>query len=146
MYFNILIESFKYCQRKKKFCLFAYVLMKNHFHAILSADNLAKFMKEYKSYTARQIVNQLKEDNRNNVLNLMRINKKKYKTDSIYQVWQEGFHPQLIQGIDMFRQKANYIHENPVRGGYVENPEDWKYSSATNFILGKGLLEIEDIV
>jgi putative transposase len=27
------------------------------------------------------------------------------------------------------------MHENPVRKGYVEMPEHWKYSSARNYLL-----------
>ena len=31
------------------------------------------------------------------------------------------------------QQKINYIHENPVRAGIVENEEDYLYSSARNY-------------
>jgi len=34
-----------------------------------------------------------------------------------------------------FYQKLNYLHENPVRKGFVTKPEDWKYSSAKNWLL-----------
>ena len=33
-----------------------------------------------------------------------------------------------------FVQKLQYMHDNPVRKGFVESPEDWKYSSARNWI------------
>lgn len=145
-YFNIIIEALAYRQKRKKLNLFAYVFMRDHLHAILSADNLPKFMKEFKSFTAHKIVEQLKNDGREDILKQMRDHKKKYKSSSEYQVWQEGSHPQMIQSLDMFNQKAEYIHMNPVRNGYVKKPEDWKYSSATNYILGEGLLEIESIV
>ena len=29
--------------------------------------------------------------------------------------------------------KVNYIHQNPVKSGFVRNPEDWVYSSASNY-------------
>ena len=50
-----------------------------------------------------------------------------------YQLWQEGVHPQLIQGEEMMRQKIDYIHHNPVCRGYVNRSEDWVYSSAGSF-------------
>ena len=103
-------------------------------------------MKEFKSYTARQIIEQLQNDNKELILKQMMVQKKKSKTSSKYQVWQEGYHPQLIQGSDMFQQKAAYLHNNPIRSGYVEKPEDWEYSSAANYILGEGLLEIDTII
>jgi len=31
-------------------------------------------------------------------------------------------------------QKIEYIHHNPVRKGFVEDPENWTYSSARNYI------------
>ncbi len=126
--------------------LFSYVLMEDHFHTILCSQNLTKFMKEFKSYTARRIIDQLKIDNNREMLVQLSDNKKHYKSSSRYQVWQEGFHPQLVQGIDMFRQKADYIHKNPVRRGYVKKPEGWEYSSASNYISGTGLLEINSII
>ncbi|HMR82591.1 MAG TPA: hypothetical protein PKE30_05650 [Niabella sp.] len=41
------------------------------------------------------------------------------------------------------RTKLNYIHENPVRAGLVKNPEDYIYSSASNYITGKGIMEVD---
>ncbi|MEX2380563.1 MAG: transposase, partial [Vicingaceae bacterium] len=51
-----------------------------------------------------------------------------------YKVWQSGNH-----AIELYNQrftwiKVNYIHQNPVRAGLVEKAEDWKYSSASNYL------------
>ncbi len=43
----------------------------------------------------------------------------------------------------MLSERINYIHENPVRAGWVEKAEDYLYSSARNYIGLKGLLEID---
>lgn len=53
-----------------------------------------------------------------------------------YKVWQEGFHPIAIDSEEFFHQKLNYLHDNPVRKGFVERPEHWMYSSARNYLLG----------
>jgi hypothetical protein len=37
--------------------------------------------------------------------------------------------------------RLNYIHMNPVRAGYVNRPEYWKYSSASNYMEMDGVLE-----
>nr|WP_321452415.1 hypothetical protein [uncultured Carboxylicivirga sp.] len=42
-------------------------------------------------------------------------------------------------------QRLNYIHNNPVKAGWVLNPEDYPYSSAVNYSGGKGLLDVECI-
>ena len=36
----------------------------------------------------------------------------------------------------------NYLHENPVKAGFVEHPDDWLYSSARDYAGKKGLLDI----
>ncbi|MBM4067104.1 MAG: transposase, partial [Planctomycetes bacterium] len=59
----------------------------------------------------------------------------KYETESDYQVWQEGIHPQLILNEEMLMQKIEYIHYNPVRHGLVDAPEHWRYSSSRNYLL-----------
>ncbi|WP_298917869.1 hypothetical protein [uncultured Nostoc sp.] len=43
----------------------------------------------------------------------------------------------------MLRQKLDYIHNNPVRRGYVDDPAHWRYSSCRNYIGQLGLLQVE---
>jgi hypothetical protein len=42
----------------------------------------------------------------------------------------------------MMDQKLEYIHNNPVESGIVARPEDYLYSSATDYAGGKGMVEI----
>ena len=88
-----------------------------------------------KRHTSRQIIQGLKTQRKEWLLNQLAFYKKKYKSESAYQVWQEGFHPELIQSDDMLIQKIEYIHYNPVKRGYVDEAEHWRYSSARNFVL-----------
>jgi hypothetical protein len=48
--------------------------------------------------------------------------KLKHKVDRQFQLWQEGSHPQQIDNDEMMWQKIEYIHYNPVRRGYVDDP------------------------
>jgi len=43
----------------------------------------------------------------------------------------------------VMRQKLNYIHQNPVKRGYVDQEEHWRYSSARNYLGQAGLIEID---
>ena len=143
---QILIDALTFKRSETKLKIFAYVIMPNHIHLILSSNNIIKFVKDFKSYTARKIIDVLKVNKEELILNKFLERKKLYKTSSTYQVWQEGFHPEMIFKMEMFLQKAEYIHNNPVRKGLVSKPEDWKYSSATNYFLGKGVLEIDSLL
>ncbi|HED17554.1 MAG TPA: transposase [Gammaproteobacteria bacterium] len=46
----------------------------------------------------------------------------------------------LINYLD--EQKVNYIHANPVKRGYVDQAEHWRYSSARNYLGDEGLIEV----
>jgi len=65
------------------------------------------------------------------------------ETKSSYQVWEEGFHPKLIQSEAMMFEKINYIHQNPVKKGYIEEAEHWRYSSAKDYMGIEDLLKVE---
>ena len=109
--------------------------MDNHVHWIASGPELSKTMSSLKMFSANQIIKQLREDGRDWVLNQFEFFKKRYKKKSTHQIWQEGFHPVLIQNDEVCRQKMEYIHYNPVSRGYVLEPEHWVYSSARNYVM-----------
>ena len=87
-------------------------------------------MANFKSYTARKIIDFLKERTEKFLLKQLNAFKLSHKTDRPYQLWQEGSHPKLIQNEEMMRQKLAYMHFNPVERGYVDDPIHWRYSSA----------------
>ena len=89
-------------------------------------------MLSLKRFTAQEILKQLQTEEKDWLINQLHFYKKRYKKDSSYQVWQEGFHPQIISSIEMLNQKIGYIHYNPVKRGFVNKSEDWTYSSACN--------------
>ncbi len=129
-YFEIIKKSLEFCEKKEKFKVHAYVIMDNHLHLIISGKNLASAVRDFKSFTAKEIIEAIQSDNKEWLLNQLEFFKKRYKVKSVYQVWQEGVHPQMIENERVFAQKVEYIHANPVRRGYVQKPEDWVYSSA----------------
>jgi len=81
------------------------------------------------------------------LLDQFRKNKLSYKQKQNYQVWQEGFHPEVILDSEMLLNKLNYIHNNPVKDGYVKEPGHWRYSSWNNYNVSEemGILPIEII-
>ncbi len=62
--------------------------------------------------------------------------------DRKYQFWQEGSHPQLIDGEAMLQQKLEYIHQNPVKRGYVDEAVHWRWSSARCYAGMDGMVEV----
>ena len=52
------------------------------------------------------------------------------KYDREYQIWKREPLSIELRTPDVFDQKLNYIHDNPVRAGLCTYPEDYYYSSA----------------
>jgi hypothetical protein len=58
--------------------------------------------------------------------------------------WQRSFRSIVILGPEMFRQKIRYTHLNPVRAGYCELLEEYRWSSGwawadESYVLGRHL-------
>ncbi|MDB4793419.1 hypothetical protein OAG63_00120 [Methylacidiphilales bacterium] len=70
------------------------------------------------------------------LLNQLAYYRAAHKSSSEHQVWQEGVHPQEISSDEMMLQKLEYLHNNPVKRGYVAAPEHWRYSSAHEWLSG----------
>jgi REP element-mobilizing transposase RayT len=116
--------------------------MENHLHAIASSEELSKEIGHFKSFTARSIVDFLKKRSAIPLLSRLEALKLPHKDNSTYQVWQEGSHPQLIADEKMMNQKIHYLHNNPVRRGYVDKAADWRYSSARSYEGKRGLIDV----
>lgn len=145
--FEIAIESLHFLRNDGLFKLYAYVILENHLHLIAASKELSKNIGRFKSYTARRIIDHALLEKNMWLLNQLREEKKVFKHDRAHQLWQEGFHPQRIQSEVMMRQKIEYIHYNPVRRGYVDNPASWIYSSARNFMNNdNSVLELDAIL
>lgn len=138
----IVLDSLLFLQNERKVKLFSYVIMENHIHLITQSNELEKNMRAFKSFTARQIIDYLKSDGHFFYLKKLKDLKLPHHTDSEFQLWHEGYHPKQIVTDDMMIQKIEYIHNNPVRRGYVDRPEDWRYSSARNYLGKQGLIPV----
>ena len=139
---QIILDSFSYMQKNEYLKIYGYVILENHLHWIAQSEDLNKEIARFKSYTAKMLINCLAESGNQKILQQFKFYKKAHKKDREHQVWEEGSHGQLIQNEQMLRQKLDYIHLNPVKRGYVDKPEYWRYSSARNYLGQKGLIEV----
>ena len=129
-------------QKNTDFKLHAYVVLENHLHFIASGHQHSKRIQQFKSFTARQILDLLKQRKATTLLKYFAYYKRKHKTESEYQFWQEGSHPEEMSETTLFMQRLTYIHNNPVKRGYVDLPEHWRYSSARSYMGEESLLPI----
>ena len=125
--------------------------MSNHIHLLIRSDigKLSDTIKEFKSFTAKKILKAIvdePESRRDWMLNLFEFSAKQQKRNEKYQVWTHENHPELIYSDKFIFQKINYIHDNPVRAGIVENPEDYLYSSARAFADKDCVLDVVNMI
>jgi putative transposase len=139
---QIVLDSWRFLQDRDRLVLLGYVVLENHIHFIASANDLAKEVGDFKSYTARQIIDHLSERNVQTLLDGLACHKVRHKTDRPFQLWQEGSQPKMIETENMLQQKLDYIHNNPVKRGYVDDPTHWRYSSARNYARMESLVPV----
>ncbi len=145
---KILIDSLKYCIQNKNLRINAYVIMPNHFHGIvfdanLNHDNLNRTLTNFRKFTGRQIADYVDA-------NLPRAYSSVLRGENLHdrerRLWQSGWHSEGIYSENFWQQKVDYIHENPCRKGLVEDPQEWRYSSASFWMEGKSVdLPIADL-
>ena len=110
---------------------------------IIQSDDIQKSMKSFKQYTAKALLDLLKKENAKTILEQLQFYKKAHHKATTYQLWEEGYQPKLIQTDNMMISKINYIHQNPIKRGYVDEAKHWRYSSARDYENIQGLIDIE---
>jgi putative transposase len=141
-YCKIILDALNYLRTNKSTQLNAFVVMPTHLHAVLWPErglSLSDVTRDFKRFTSREIS---REAHRQNDLEFISAfkrarNENRAQDVSMYQVWQEGSHPEAIFTEKFARQKIDYIHLNPVRAGLVKMAEEWPYSSARAYLLGE---------
>ncbi len=140
---QFILDSWTHQRQHDGLQLFGYVILENHLHFVAQAPRLDKCLSSFKSYTAARLIDLLEARKAERLLLRMRFVKRAHKRDREYQFWQEGSHAEMVFSEDVMRQKLNYIHLNPVKRGYVDLPEHWRYSSARNYLGQPGLIKID---
>jgi REP element-mobilizing transposase RayT len=94
-----------------------------------AGSGLDSIIRDFKSYTTYQMKTLIKTDNRKYIQRLIKNSYSKDKAND-FQLWQRENYAVQIVSEKFLDIKINYIWQNPVKKGYVFNPEDWFYSSA----------------
>ena len=152
IYKEVIIDSLKYCQENKGMILYAWCLMTNHIHMIISSDGKNKqedIIRDFKKHTSKKCLELINinagESRRNWMLWIFQSAGKKNSNNKKYQFWRQDNHPIELDTNYMMDQKLEYIHNNPVEEGIVERPEEYLYSSAKNYTGYKGLIDVHFI-
>ena len=108
-----LFDSVRFLQERGDWWIGCLLLMPDHLHALAmfpTAKPLARVVSEWKKYVARTIGIQ----------------------------WQTDFFDHRLRQDESFREKEDYIWQNPVRAGLVKTQDDWPYSWPSQKTAGAG--------
>ena len=152
-YVDIVIDSLNYCIKEKGLEVYAWVIMSNHLHLIIArksdGNSLSDIVRDFKKFTASKIVEAIEsnqqESRRNWMLWIFSSAGKRNKNNKNYQFWIQNNHAEQLITNNFIEQKLNYIHMNPVTAGLVQEPEFYRYSSATDYAGSRGLIALKMI-
>ena len=111
------VEALAASRRKLCFLLHGYVVMPDHWHALI-----------WTSYplTISRVVQDIKW------LSARALNRSRARAGS---VWQHQFWDRFVRHRKELNARLVYTHLNPVRKGFVAKPDQWRWSSYNNFAL-----------
>jgi len=93
-------------------------------------------IRDFKKFSSKQIINQIllePESRREWMLNEFSKAAEVSQKHKSYKFWQVGNHAIELYSDKFLWDKINYIHNNPIEEGFVNNDFEWKYSSASNY-------------
>jgi putative transposase len=106
--------------------------MPTHMHLIafdadLDTERLARTLTDFRMFTGRRLSDYCARHGPKCLLETLR---DQATADRERRFWQPSRHPEAIQGEPFWRQKLDYLHDNPCRKGLVRIPDHWRFSSA----------------
>jgi REP element-mobilizing transposase RayT len=114
--------------------------MSSHVHLIIGRNGdliLEDLIRDIKKFTSVKFLEAIKilpdESRREFLLRHFGNAGRRNLNNSNFQIWQQHSHPIELNTEDKIRRCLNYIHQNPVAAGIVLSPEDYLYSSASNY-------------
>jgi REP element-mobilizing transposase RayT len=108
-----LVENALLYFHEERYRMIAWVIMPNHVHTLIEMFEgypLHAIVRSWKSYTANKANHILRRAGR---------------------FWSPGYFDRYIRNERHFANAVTYIHNNPVKAGLVESPEEWIFSSAS---------------
>jgi putative transposase len=147
-YREIMLDSWKYCIQEKGLVISAWCIMTSHIHMIIGSrknklENIMRDMKSHTSTSMKKAISENPVESRKKWMIKMFVEAGSLKNhNKNFQFWQHGSHPVELYSNEIMEQKLDYIHENPVKAGFVNRPEDYVYSSAIDYAGGKGMMDI----
>ena len=113
--FRLLARAFNRARRRHPFYLTAWVFLPDHWHAVCAPQY---------PVTISLVVKSSKQSS------MMAINRRRVASGEL---WQARFFDRALRTVKEYHETIEYLHLNPVRAGLVRQPEDWPWSSFSEY-------------
>ncbi|MDO8592264.1 MAG: transposase [bacterium] len=146
-YCDLAYKWFDYIRKNYGNKIHGYVIMPSHLHVLIYITDkspiLSKLMQNAKRFLAYEIVALLMRDH-SELLDYF-AGRAETKKNAKHKIFKDRYDSKIIQTDKMLLEKLNYIHNNPCQAKWrlSGEPEDYKYSSAANYIKGRGFYEVD---
>jgi len=113
--FHLLALAFCRARVMHPFFLTAWVFLPDHWHAICAPKHpltISRVMKSIKTSS------------------MILMNRRRAEAGEL---WQARFFDRALRSVEEYNEKVAYIHFNPVKAGLVRRPQDWRWSSVSEY-------------
>jgi len=133
---RIVTDSLEHCRQHKGLHTNASVIMPTHMHAIFfdrdfDASRLVQSLADFRKFTGRSLSDFCSSQTPRCFAETLR---SAAIADRARRFWQPSRHPEAIETEKFWRQKLDYLHENPCRKGLVMRAHYWRFSSAVYYV------------
>ncbi len=125
-----------FCVEHKSLRVNAYVIMPTHFHAIVfmsrfDAQGLKNTLTDLRKFTVKRLIEYCQK-HMPGCFDEVFVSSA--GGDRQRRFWQATLHPERIETEAFYRQKFDYLHDNPSRKGLVKRADHWRFSSASYWL------------
>jgi len=116
---QIVIDGIRFLRTRLGHRVHAYVLMPDHMHLVVTpreSSNVSQLMHGLKLHTAHEIGRLL---------------------GSKGGIWQARFYERALRTLKDMEEAIAYVHDNPIKAGVADSPQDYAWSSYRACILGE---------
>ena len=149
-YKRIIVDSLNYFVQARGVTIYSWCLMSNHLHLLAKTEEdygMANFERDFKKFTTVKVLAAIGTEpdlRREWMLRHFEDFSKSLRKIEKLHVWQNCSSPVHVdcKQRDVLQQRIVSIHENPVRDGIVDLPENYLFSSARDYTGMKGLVQV----
>ena len=125
---NLMCDALNEARTSASLLLFAYGIMPDHIHVLIGSQRKPSEVLRYvNGIASRRVIDFLKEGGFSS--SLQKLSHASGSRQHKYSLWDHHPNLKLVTTENGLIEKANYIHQNPVRAGLVERAEDYRWSS-----------------